>query len=199
MLLHLTKAPFIYFRLCTGMAPHHQPLSRHLSLEKSHPASHGSSSSVVSKREHMHHIVDESLGSEFKTFYKLTSPVKKTIPLLSEVKKNSPRQSQLHNLKSHQSFDHYWTRLRHEVTEMFHTWHTCLTCSRVAGSRLGLRLHLSTFLLRVSTRFWGERLRLNPDPWREDATEAWWRHRLQLHSTVATNRCLTRLTVMAAW
>ncbi|GFO19655.1 Sh3 and cysteine-rich domain-containing protein 3 [Plakobranchus ocellatus] len=30
------------------------------------------------QRETMHHIVDESLGSEFRTFYKLTSPVKKT-------------------------------------------------------------------------------------------------------------------------
>ncbi|GFR98006.1 hypothetical protein ElyMa_002759600 [Elysia marginata] len=30
------------------------------------------------QRESMHHIVDESLGSEFRTFYKLTSPVKKT-------------------------------------------------------------------------------------------------------------------------
>lgn len=37
-------------------------------------------SPAFAERELMHHIVDESLGSEFRTFYKLTSPVRKTFP-----------------------------------------------------------------------------------------------------------------------
>lgn len=53
------------------------------------------------QRETMHHIVDESLGSEFRTFYKLTSPVKKTWNGNSFKKQHS-----YPSTTSHHSFDH---------------------------------------------------------------------------------------------
>lgn len=63
-----------------------------LSLERRHSRA---KSPGVSSRENMHHIVDESLGSEFRTFYKLTSPVKK-------------RWSGGSFLKNDTIFDHFW-------------------------------------------------------------------------------------------
>ncbi|KAK3772363.1 hypothetical protein RRG08_031387 [Elysia crispata] len=50
------------------------------------------------QRETMHHIVDESLGSEFRTFYKLTSPVKKTW--------NGHSFKKQHSSSSSHSYDH---------------------------------------------------------------------------------------------
>ncbi|CAG5131083.1 unnamed protein product [Candidula unifasciata] len=61
---------------------HHPTFSTQLSLESAISARRESraSSPAIAQRELMHHLVDESLGSEFRTFYKLTSPVKKNFP-----------------------------------------------------------------------------------------------------------------------
>ncbi|KAK0068361.1 hypothetical protein Bpfe_002296, partial [Biomphalaria pfeifferi] len=53
--------------------------SAYASQHSIEPSSSGQrATSPTSNREQMHHIVDESLGLEFRTFYRLTSPVRKT-------------------------------------------------------------------------------------------------------------------------
>ncbi|BFZ16247.1 hypothetical protein BsWGS_19286 [Bradybaena similaris] len=78
---------------------------QHLTYPNQHGLESGSSvggrdsraaSPTISNRDHMHHIVDESLGSEFRTFYKLTSPVKKHWSQVTS-KKHSPSSSFDHN------------------------------------------------------------------------------------------------------
>ncbi|XP_012939363.1 uncharacterized protein LOC106013353 [Aplysia californica] len=70
-----TNAPPSYTSQCS--IDHSGTASIGSHAHNSHATPSGGGSSVVSNREHMHHIVDESMGSEFRTFYKLTSPVRK--------------------------------------------------------------------------------------------------------------------------